>query len=381
MYTRLLEPPEGKSFFLFGPRGTGKSSWVRARFPEALLVDLLESRTYLELQADPMRLEQRIPRGHRGWVVIDEVQRAPALLDEVHRLIESKRVKFILTGSSARKLRRGGANLLAGRALTLAMHPLTATETGEDFDLARALRFGQLPAIYAEPDPARFLDSYVQTYLREEVQQEGLVRNLAAFTRFLEVAAFSQGSVLNISNVAREASVNRKVAEDYFSVVEDLLIATRLTPFTRRAKRASIVHPKFFFFDAGVFRALRPRGPLDSEEEIRGPAAETLVLQHLRAVNDGLALGYSIHFWHPRQGSEVDFVLYGPHGFLAIEVKTGAAVREADFEGLRQFGEDYPVARRLLFHGGHRREQRQGVELIPLEPALRELPSLLRGTR
>lgn len=379
VYTRLLTPPEGKSFFLFGPRGTGKSSWVRATFPKALFVDLLESRNWVELQADPGRLEGRIPPGHKDWVVIDEVQRVPAVLDEVHRLIESRRLKFILTGSSARKLRRGGANLLAGRALTLAMHPLTATETGKDFSLQRALRHGQLPAVYSEKEPERFLSAYVQTYLREEVQQEGLVRNLAAFTRFLEVAAFSQASVLNISNVAREAAVNRKVAEDYFAVTEDLLIATRLTPFTRRAKRESIVHPKFFFFDAGVFRSLRPRGPLDSENELRGPAAETLVLQELRAINDGLGFGYSIHFWQPRQGREVDFVLYGPRGLLAIEVKTSSMVRPADLEGLKLFGEDYPQSRRLLFHGGRARRHEDGIELVPLGEGLERLPEFLRA--
>ena len=381
MYARLVSAPEGKSFFLFGPRGTGKSWWVRQQFPRAVMVDLLESRTWVELQANPGRLEDRIPPRHRDWVVIDEVQRVPALLDEVHRLIESRRLKFVLTGSSARKLRRGGANLLAGRALNLTMHPLTATEVGEDFSLGKALRYGQLPAVYSEKEPGRFLDAYVQAYLREEVQQEGLVRNLAAFTRFLEVASFSQGAVLNISNVAREAAVNRKVAEDYFAVVEDLLIATRLTPFTRRAKRESIAHPKFYFFDVGVFRALRPRGPLGSEEEILGPAAETLVLQELRAVNDGLGLGYAIHFWQPRLGREVDFVLYGPRGLIAIEVKTSSAVRGADLEGLRLFAEDYPQARRILLHGGRSRGHDRGVELVPLAEGLTGLADLLRNGR
>ena len=196
--------------------------------------------------------------------MVDEVQRVPDILNEVHRLIESRGLRFVLTGSSARKLRRRGVNLLAGRALTRRMHPLTARELGRDFDLGRALRFGCLPFACTASDPQEYLASYVSTYLREEVQQEGLARNLAAFSRFLEAASFSQGSVLNMAAVARDCSVRAKVVEDYFAILENLLIAVRLPVFTRRAKRRLVAHPKFYFFDAGVFRAIRPRGPLES---------------------------------------------------------------------------------------------------------------------
>ena len=253
MYTRLLTPPKKKSFFLFGPRGTGKTTWLKAQFPRALYFDLLDAEVYNDLLARPHRLAQMIPEGWQEGVVLDEVQRVPALLHEVHRLIESRRLTFVLTGSSARKLRRAEVNLLAGRALTSFMYPFTVQELGKDFTLPHALRFGHLPSTFQEHDPSRYLESYVTTYLREEVQQEGLTRNLGAFSRFLEVASFSQAQLLSISAVARECAVHRKVAENYFSILEDLLIAVRLPVFAKKAKRRLIAHAKFFFFDAGVY--------------------------------------------------------------------------------------------------------------------------------
>ena len=377
MFTRILKSPESRSFFLFGPRGTGKSSWVRERFPDAIYLDLLEAGLSTELLANPGRLERRIPRDHDGWIVLDEVQKIPELLDEVHRLIESRRLRFVLTGSSARKLRRRGVNLLAGRATTLAMHPLTTGELADSFDLARSLRHGRLPATWVQDDPKAYLASYVGTYLREEVQQEGLTRNLAAFSRFLEAASFSQASVLNLSAVARECHVDRKVVEDYFTILEDLLLAVRLPVFTRRAKRKIVAHPKFFFFDAGVFRSIRPRGPLDSDEEIDGAALETLILQELRAVNDALGLGYGLHYWRTATGAEVDFVLYGERGLKAVEVKRSERVREGDLRGLEAFLDDYPMAQAWLVCSTSRRYREGRVEVIPVEEFLRELPTLL----
>jgi len=372
VFTRIIKQPDSKSFFLFGPRGTGKSSWVRERFPGAVYLDLLEAGLHSELLAAPGRLERRIPAGHEDWVVIDEVQKVPELLDEVHRLIEARRLRFVLTGSSARKLRRRGVNLLAGRALTLAMHPLCTMELGDSFDLARSLRHGRLPATWSEADPKAYLASYVGTYLREEVLQEGLTRNLGAFARFLEAASFSQGSVLNISAVARECHVDRKVVEDYFTILEDLLLAVRLPVFTRRAKRKTVAHPKFYLFDAGVFRAIRPRGPLDSEDEIDGAAMETLVLQDLRALNDALGLGYSIYYWRTAAGDEVDFVLYGERGLKAIEVKRSERVREADLRGLEAFLDDYPMAQARLVCSCDRRFHEGRVEVLPIGEFLRE---------
>ena len=286
MYARALRKPLAArhSFFLFGPRGTGKTTWLKQRLPGALYLDLLDSGLYVDLLARPQRLGELIPPDHDGWVVLDEIQRIPMLLNEVHRLIEARRIPFAMTGSSARSLRRRGVNLLAGRAHTYRMHPLTAGELGADFDPAAALRYGHLPAVRSDPDPDAYLASYVETYLREEVLQEGLTRNLAAFSRFLEAASFSQAAPLNVAAVARDAGMERRTVANYFQVLEDLLLAWRLPAFTRRAARRLTGHPKFFLFDAGVYRRLRPRGPLDRPEEAEGAGWETLLHQEVRAV-------------------------------------------------------------------------------------------------
>lgn len=379
MFTRELQIPlqQRKSFFLFGPRGTGKTTWLTQSVPDALFVNLLRSDFYLPLAANPVHLRSLIPAQYTGWIVIDEIQRIPELLNEVHDLIESKGHAFILTGSSARKLRRDGINLLAARALTYHMHPLTAAEQAESFVLANSLQLGHLPARFSEPDPARYLRDYVQTYLREEVMQEGLTRNIGHFSRFLAVASFSQGSMLNISDVARDAHIQRALAESYFSILEDLLIAVRLPVFARRAKRRLVTHSKFYYFDAGVFRAIRPTGPLDSAAEIDGPALETLVLQELRAVNDYHAFGYDIHFWRTKHGLEVDFVLYGPRGLLAFEVKRSATVNPADLRALKEFRRDYPEACCTLLYCGGQPLFIDGIHVVPIEAALRNLKGLL----
>ncbi len=380
MYSRIIQFPPSKSFFLFGPRATGKTTWLRQLFPEAVYIDLLKSDVYTMLLAAPERLVQMIPPDCREPVIIDEVQRVPELLNEVHRLIEQtknqKNSRFILTGSSARKLRAKGVNLLAGRALTRFMHPLTVQELGNDFSLETSLTFGHLPAIYSEPDPADYLASYIQTYLREEVQQEGLTRNLQVFARFLEAASFSQGSVLNISEVARDCGAGRKLAEQYFNILDDLLLAYRLPVFTKRAKRRMVSHPKFYFFDAGVYRTIRPRGPLDRPEEIDGMALETLVFQELLAVNDLHRLGYELFYWRTSNGREVDFVLYGERGIIAIEVKRAAKIRSKELRGLKAFGRDYPMASLYMFYGGDTRMYIDDITLIPVTEALQQLVQL-----
>jgi len=367
MYSRLLEPEKSKSFFLFGPRGSGKSSWLRARFEDAIYIDLLEARIFNELLANPQRLESYVPEGNKKWILLDEVQKVPALLDEVHRLIERKKWKFVLTGSSARKLKKAQANLLAGRALTHFMYPLTAEELGSDFDLAHSLKYGCLPSVYVYDKPADYLQSYVRTYLQEEVQQEGLTRNLSSFSRFLEAASFSQASVLNISEVARECSIERKVVENYFQILEDLLLAFRLPSFTKRAKRRLQQHPKFYLFDTGVYRSLRPSGPLDRSEEIEGHAIETLCLQEIRALNDYKKLGYQIYYWRTSTGLEVDFVLYGHAGIKAIAVKRSNRITSSDLAGLRAFLGDYPGAKAYLIYGGDRRRYEGEIALIPMK--------------
>lgn len=377
MYTRIQKAPKNKSFFLFGPRGTGKTTWLKTRFPNALYFDLLNSEIYTDLLARPHRLESMIPKNWKDVVVLDEAQRIPELLHEVHRLIESRGIVFAITGSSARKLKRKEVNLLAGRAITKFLYPLTAEELGDDFELKRSLQFGHLPSVFQENNPKQYLESYVSTYLREEIQQEGLTRNLGAFSRFLETASFSQAQLLNISAVARESAIHQKVAENYFTILEDLLIAARVPVFTKKAKRRMVAHSKFFFFDAGVYRAIRPIGPLDTPENIDGATLETLVFQELRAVNHYYDLGYDVYFWRAATGQEVDLVLYGPRGILAFEIKRTARVNTSLLSGLKLFLSDYPMAKAYFVYGGTSRLYEDKIEIIPVSEILKSLSAIL----
>lgn len=258
------------------------------------------------------------------------------------------------------------------------MFPLTAVELGVDFQLARSLKVGQLPTVHAQNvDPTDYLKAYIHVYLKEEVMQEGLTRNAGAFARFLEVVSFSQGAMVNISEVARESGVERKTVEEYFQITEDLLLSYRLPVFTKRAKRKTIVHPKFYYFDVGVYRNLRPMGPFDSPEEAEGPALESLVFQELQAINHYFALEYEFYFWRTTDQFEVDFVLYGPRGLFGIEVKRSRKIQSDDLKGLKTFQEDYPNAKLYFFYGGQERFYFDGIEAIPMQEALISLPALL----
>ena len=378
-FKRLLKLPlsGSSSIFLFGPRGTGKTAWIRENLPSSIYIDLLDFNNYNQFLANPSRLENIIPENYLGWVVIDEIQRVPELLNEVHRLIESKKIRFLLTGSSARRLRKLGTNLLAGRALTYYMHPLTIQEIGSSFDLNHAVEYGLLPSAVTHEDAKKYLESYVQTYVREEVLQEGLTRNIGAFSRFLEAASFSQGNILNISEIARELGLNRLLVGNYFSILEDLLLAKQIMPFSYRAKRKIISHGKFYFFDTGVYRILRPTGLLDSPEEIDGAALETIFLQSLQAINDYLELGYKINFWRTQAGNEVDFVLYGPKGLHAFEIKRSKQINSSSLKGLKSFLEDYPQAKAYIVYLGKNKEHYGNIEALPFEDALRDLPHIL----
>lgn len=374
MYSRIYTPP-GQSFFIFGPRGVGKSTYLKTHYPKAPLVDLLNDEVYNRLLADPTRLARFIPSGQKSdFVIIDEIQKLPKLLDEVHRLMENKKIKFILTGSSARKLKKAGTNLLAGRALTTYMFPLTSRELGKDFYLLNSLEYGHLPMAYSSPNPQAYLASYVRTYLEEEVKQEGLSRNLGAFARFLEAASFSQGSVLNATEVARDCAVERKVVENYFSILEDLRLAYRIPVFTKKAKRRLISHSKFYYFDVGLYQTIRPKGPLDSPENVEGAALETLVLQELMAFNHYLNWEYKIHFWRTASQLEVDFILYGKKGLVAIEVKRSSKIHLTDLKSLIEFQKDYPIARCYMVYTGTHKHYEAGVEIWPVEDFLKELP-------
>ena len=359
---------------MFGPRGTGKSTFLRQAFPDALWVDLLGPDVYQRFAARPERLRELVDGNLDAKVVVlDEVQRVPALLDVVHHLIERRgrtnAPRFVLTGSSARKLRRTGVNLLAGRLLRERMHPFMAGEL-PSFDLGLALRQGLLPVVWDSDTPEATLASYLGLYIREEVQAEGLVRRLDDFARFVEVISFSHGSVLNLAEVARETHASRKTAESYLGILEDLYLAFRLPVFRRRAKRQLSVHPKFYWFDAGVFRSVRPAGPLDRPEEIAGGALEGLVAQHLRAWSDYSHRNANLYFWRTKSGTEVDFVVYGEDGLWAFEVQNSATIRERDLRGLRAFLGDYPEAQARLLYRGAERLVRQGIRCEPCEPYL-----------
>lgn len=378
MYSRLLIPPTQKSFFLFGPRGIGKTTWVKLKFPDALYLDLLKAETYNYLLANPTRIEELIPDNFNNWIIIDEIQKIPQLLDEVHRLIETKKYKFILTGSSARKLRRSGINLLGGRALVYYMHPLTAIELGNDFNLNKYLQFGGLPEIFFTEDKKNYLKSYIQTYLQQEISQEGISRNLGAFSRFLETASFSQGSVLNMSEVAREASVGRRMVENYFCSLEDLLLGARLPVFSKKAKRKLISHSKFYFFDVGVYQAIRPLGPLDQPEFIGGIALESLFFQNLRAINHYLNLNYNLYYYRTITGAEVDFIAYGKRGLKAFEIKSKKNIFSNDLVGLKAFLKDYPITKGYVIYGGKTKMRKDGIEIWPIAEALKSLPQILK---
>ncbi len=371
---RFFSDPE-QSYFLFGPRGTGKSTLIKQLYKDALWVDLLQPEALRSFSARPERLIDLIDGNPEvKTVVIDEVQKIPSLLSVVHLLMEEKKdIKFILTGSSARKIKRSGADLLGGRALKKQMHPFVASELNEMFSLENALKAGMLPVISGAPDVGAALQAYVGLYLKEEVQAEGLVRNLESFSRFLEIVSFSHSTVINVSNVARECEIKRKTVDNYIEILEDLLLAYKLPVFTKRAMRDMSVHPKFYLFDAGVFRALRPKGPLDRVEEIDGAALEGLVVQHLMAWNDFAAERHEIAFWRTRSDLEVDVIVYGPLGFWAIEVKNSAKVHSADTKPLEYFLQDFPMAKGILLYRGKERLKQNGVLCIPCQDFLLSL--------
>ncbi len=385
MFSRLFKLPlmHQDSLFIFGPRGTGKTQWLKHNLLEHphTYIDLLDPLTYRTLKAKPESLREKILLKNNHWIVIDEVQKIPELLDEVHRLIEHEAQRFILTGSSARKLKRDGVNLLAGRAIRYHMHPLTIQELNDDFSLEHALTLGMLPATYTYQDPAGYLATYVDIYLREEVMQEGLTRNVSAFARFLEVASFSQGAVINATEIAREVGVNRQVIQNYFSILNDLLLAHTLPAFTKKSKRRLITTNKFYYFDAGVYTQLRPKGILDAPSEIAGMGLETLFYQSILALIDYDRLNIQVFYWRTTTGTEVDFVVYGEDKLLAFEIKHTQTITPKMLHGLKQFKQDYPMAELfLVYTGADILHLSQNITALPITTALKKLPDLLKSS-
>ena len=356
------------SFFLFGPRGTGKSTFVKTLIKKSTLyIDFLDPDTFRAYTAFPETLIRTVSAINPAEVIVDEVQKVPQILDVVHKIMEERKIRFILTGSSPRKLKKTGADLLGGRALYCRMHPFMANELGKSFSLHKALLTGLIPVVERSIDPVKTLSAYVDIYLREEIMAEGLVRNLGTFTRFLEIISFSHGAVLNVSNLARECQTGRGIVTGYIEILEDLLLAYRLTVFARRAKRKTASHPKFYLFDNGLYRRLRQRGPLDIESEISGPALEGLVGQHLRAYSDFALPDVRLYYWRSLAGNEVDFVLYGGNTFTAVEVKNAKVINPVDYNGLISFGDDYPEASLVLLYRGSILMKHKNILVVPVE--------------
>lgn len=361
----FLEP--GQSYFLFGPRGTGKSTMVKRRHPDALVIDLLLSNSRRQYMTRPERLLEVVRAQPPGQtIILDEIQKVPELLSLVHVLIEEKKNwKFILTGSSARKLKREGVDLLGGRALKKVLHPFMAVELGKMFDFVEALQHGLLPLRFGSQEPLETLSTYVSLYLDEEVKAEGLVRHVEPFSRFLEALSFSHGSILNLNNISRECAIKRATASNWLSIIEDLLIAYTIPVFTRRAKRILTAQPKLYFFDVGVYRALRPQSILDQPSELDGVALEGLIAQHLRAWIDYTKSPHELFFWRTKAGLEVDFVVYGQLGLWAFEVKNSQHIHPKDLKSLEHFKEDYPEAQVALLYRGDERLMKKNIICIP----------------
>lgn len=375
IFTRLLNLPDllaRKSFFLFGPRATGKSFLVSTQLADrALVIDLLRSDLYYRLAADPTFLEALIGdrRGPRAFIVIDEVQKLPGLLDEVHRLIESRGVRFLLTGSSARKLKRGQANLLAGRAWTASLHPLTWAELPR-FDLPRYLRWGGLPPVVQSQEPAEELGAYVRTYLQEEIRAEGLVRRLPQFSRFLATAALTNGQMLNFAAIASDAGVPAATVREYYFLLEDTLVGFLLPAWTKSRRRKAISTAKFYLFDTGVTHALAGTEALDRNSDLYGRSFEHWVAMELRAYLSYRRRPESLCYWRSTAQHEVDFVV-GDH--TAIEVKATRHVAPRDLRGLQAIAEERKF-RRLLCVSEDRTPATHGqVRCVPWQAFAEEL--------
>jgi predicted AAA+ superfamily ATPase len=355
---------EKKSHFLLGPRQTGKTFLVQHTLKNARVYDLLDTSIYLALSQNPGRMAQELTSRDR-IVVIDEIQRLPEMLNEVHRLIETRGLRFLLTGSSARKLRRGGVNLLGGRARTKYLHPLTYKELGNRFDLRTATERGLLPSIYFSDDPRADLQSYAGSYLQQEIVAEGATRNVPAFSRFLKVAAFYNGTIVNFTKVANDAQVKRTTVYEYFEILKDTLVLYELIAWRKTKKRKPLASSKYYFFDVGVVSSLQGRRFRPGTPEF-GEALETYLMHELTSYSDYVSQE-PLSYWRSTSGFEVDFIV-GDH--TAIEVKAKENVSAQDIKSLRALAEEKQLKRYLCVSLEPRPRKIGGVSVLPLSEFL-----------
>ncbi len=358
-----------KSLFLFGPRQTGKTALISRALREAKVYDLLDAETFLAFSARPARLSEELGQADK-LVVLDEIQKLPGLLDEVHRLIEKRGIRFVLTGSSARKLRRGGVNLLGGRAPSRTLHPFTHKELGGAFSLDRALDRGLLPSIYFSESPREDLGAYVGNYLKEEIAAEALTRNVPAFSRFLEVAALCHGGMLNFSAVASDAQLPVSTVREYFHILEDTLIGRMLPAYTRTRTRKAIGTAKHYFFDGGVARHLQHRSGLARRSPEFGEAFESYTFHEVSAYIDYTDASIPLGYWRSTSNFEVDFILADT---TAIEAKAKNPVGERDLRGLRALKEEKLLKRYIVTSLEPRPRRVEGIEILPWDHFLEML--------
>ncbi|MCK4306228.1 MAG: ATP-binding protein [Candidatus Eisenbacteria sp.] len=370
-----IDLPEGQSAFLWGPRKTGKTTLLKSRFPRSMVYDLLQTDLFLELSKNPSLLREQLlaadTKTLRQPVIIDEVQKVPQLLDEVHWLIENKGVRFILSGSSARKLKRGRANLLGGRAWRYQLLPLVSAEL-DSLDLLRILNRGLIPSHFLQDRYQRSLKAYVRDYLKEEVFDEGLTRNVPAFLRFFEAMGYSHGELTNYSNIARDCGVDAKTVKEYYQILVDTLLGTLIAPFKRRQERRVILKAsKFYLFDVGLAGVLTNRHLEEARGEVFGKAFEHFLLMELTAHSSYRELDYPINFWRTKTGHEVDFVLGG--GEVAVEVKGTSRVDGRDLRSLSRFMEEYSPRKAIVVCNEKRERLHGKIRIVPWAKFLREL--------
>lgn len=377
MFTRILSP-SSSSTFLFGPRGTGKSTWIAQHYAGETVYDLLSTSESLRLTRDPSALFREVESQPAGsWVVVDEVQKVPALLDEIHRLIETRGLRFVLSGSSARKLRRGGTNLLAGRALVTNLYPLVSAEMNFQRALEESLCYGSLPLAVTGAEPEVYLRTYAETYLDQEIRAEALTRNLGAFSRFLEVAARQNGQTTNVSAIARDAAVGRQTVQTYFDILIDTLIGYWVRPWKLKQATKQVSGPKFYLFDNGVARALSQRLPYPPTDEECGALLETLVFNEVRAYLAYSGLHYTLHYWRTYDGAEVDLLCETSTGYVAVEVKAARRWERRHQRGLARLREH--LGDKLTGYGVYRGERSQSWDQTRVLPVMDFLRALWDG--